>query len=253
MSHGPTRGYQAEYSKDHPELYDVGGRGQKAEKILAVLADHLGKGRLSELKVLDVGCSSGIITHHLSPHFASTWGVDIDGAAIAFATKSFGSERLKFQQSDGLGLGFEDASFDVVVCSQVYEHVPDAELLMREIHRLLRPGGVCYFSAGNRLSLMEPHYHLPFLSIVPKAVAHRYLKVLGRGDHYYETHRTLWGLKRLTSRFRIVDYTERVLREPARFQMEDVVREGSLAHKIVPTVLGMLYFLCPNYIWILVK
>lgn len=253
MSHAPARPYQNDYSKDHPELFDPSSREQKAQKILAVLADHLGKDRLGKLTALDVGCSGGIITHYLSPHFATTTGVDIDAGAIAFANERFGSDRLRFQESDGLGLGFPSESFDVVVCSQVYEHVPDAEVLMREIHRVLRPGGVCYFSAGNRLALMEPHYHLPFLSIVPKPVAHQYLKLLGRGDHYYETHRTLWGLKRLTARFRVVDYTERVLREPSRFRMEDVIREGSAVHRLVPLALGALYFLCPNYIWVLVK
>lgn len=253
MSQVNHRGYQTDYSKDHPELYDVTGREQKAKKIVAVLADYLGSEKLGTLSALDVGCSSGIITHYLGPRFGRTCGVDIDGAAIAYATEHFASDRLRFQKSDGLGLPFPDASFDVAVCSQVYEHVPDAEILLREIHRVLRPGGVCYFSAGNRLAVMEPHYHLPFLSVVPKRVAHRYLRLLGRGDHYYETHRTLWGLRRLTRAFRVVDYTRRVLAEPARFEMEDVVREGSLVHRLLPHAIDALYWACPNYIWVLVK
>ena len=94
----------------------------------------------------------------------------------------------------------------MVVCAHVYEHVPDARRLMAEIWRLLRPGGVCYFAAGNRLSIMEPHYRLPFLSWLPPSAADRYLRVTGKGNSYYERHATLWGLKRLTRDFTVIDY-----------------------------------------------
>jgi 2-polyprenyl-3-methyl-5-hydroxy-6-metoxy-1,4-benzoquinol methylase len=245
--------YQTDYSKDHPELYDFAGREVKAKKIVAVLTDYLGSEALQDKTALDVGCSSGIITHHLSKSLGRTCGVDIDAQAIAFANRQFGSEKLRYETSDGLVLAFADCSFDIVVCSQVYEHVPDADRLMSEIHRVLRPGGICYFSAGNRMSLIEPHYRLPFLSIVPKSVAHVYLRLLKRGDHYYETHRTLWGLRRLTRRFRVVDYTLRVLRQPARFCMEDVIREGSLLHHLMPIAVRPLYWAIPNYVWLLVK
>jgi len=245
--------YQTDYARDHPELYDVAGREVKAKKIIAVLADYCGSDSLAGKTGLDVGCSSGIITHYLSKHLSSTWGVDIDAEAIAFARRQFGSEKLRFEASDGMVLGFPGVSFDIVVCSQVYEHVPDADRLMKEIHRVLRPGGVCYFSAGNRLSVIEPHYHLPFRSVVPKPVAHAYLRLLRRGDRYYETHRTLWGLRRLTSDFRVVDYTIRILREPARFYMDDFLREGSLAHRLVPLAAHGLYWVIPNYVWLLVK
>ena len=51
-----------------------------------------------------------------------------------------------------------------VVCNHVYEHVPDAAALMRDVHRVLRSDGVCYFAAGHTLQLIEPHYRVPFLS-----------------------------------------------------------------------------------------
>src|SRR5947209_3289660 len=100
-----TRAYQTGYSKDHPELYDLAGREVKAKKVLAVLEDYFGAAALGEKTALDVGCSSGIITHHLARTFAKTWGVDIDAEAIAFANREFGSDRLRFDTSDGMVLG----------------------------------------------------------------------------------------------------------------------------------------------------
>jgi hypothetical protein len=79
------------------------------------------------------------------------------------------------------------------------------------------------------------------------------LRLTRRGQHYYENHLSLWGLRRMVSAFRIIDYTERVLREPKKFHLEDTVREGSLLHRRVPVAMRALYFACPNYIWLLEK
>lgn len=74
---------------------------------------------------------------------------------------------------------------------------------MDEIYRVLRPGGVCFLAAGNRFVFMEAHYHLPFLSVIPKWMAHKYINLFKKADYYYETHLTYWGLKKLVSKFDI--------------------------------------------------
>ncbi len=56
---------------------------------------------------------------------------------------------------DALDTVFEDNKFHVVICNQMYEHVPDPERLMNEIFRILTPGGICYFGAINRLKIIE--------------------------------------------------------------------------------------------------
>lgn len=79
---------------------------------------------------------------------------------------------------NGMGLDFPDHHCDVVICSQVYEHLPDATRLMDEIYRVLTPHGICYFAAINRVKLMDFHYNLPFLSIIPRSLAYLYLRIL---------------------------------------------------------------------------
>jgi len=234
------------------EMYDYVVRRKKANKILAVLRDCLresdGKKRL-----LDVGCSTGIITSELSRCFDSTLGIDIDRDAVEYAKKHFSRSTLDFSIQDSMNFAVADNSIDVAVCNQVYEHVPDAARLMSEILRVLKPGAICYFAAENRFNIMEHHYNLPFLSVVPRRAAHFYLRLMRRGDYYYERLYTYWELKRLASRFEIVDYTSRIIREPERFHADDLVKPGSAARKIALLVLKTCYWLFPAYIWILKK
>lgn len=246
------RGYQDRYSSIRPHsVFDSESRIRKAETILAVLNSQLGT--TTQLKLLDVGCASGIISHHLSRHFRSTIGIDIDDDAILYASERFDQPGLSFFKRDCLQAGLDSSEFDVVVCAHVYEHVPDANMLMAEIWRVLRPGGVCYFAAGNRLAIMEPHYRLPFLSWLPPAGADAYLRVTRKGSSYYERHATLWGLKRLTRNFTVIDYTPRLIDDPDAFGLGYLLRKGSRSHHLAKAMLRHFYWLCPTYVWLLKK
>lgn len=134
--------FSAQYAVAHP-----GGRERKALTVRAVIADFLGEQRLG---ALDVGAAGGVIDAWLAGHFGSVVGLDVDGAAIEAARAQFTRPNLRFEVGSGLALPFADDRFDMVLCMHVYEHVPDAAALLREIRRVLKPGGVCYFAAGNR-------------------------------------------------------------------------------------------------------
>ena len=139
--------------------------------MLSVLEDFLQE-PLSECEVLNVGGSAGAIDNFLADHARRVVGVDIDDSAIEHAQENFVKDNLLFKVADALDLPFDDASFDVVICSHVYEHVPDPVQMFSEIYRVLRSGGICYFSAGNRIMWNEPHYNLPLLAILPRPLAH---------------------------------------------------------------------------------
>jgi SAM-dependent methyltransferase len=244
--------YQERFSETHAgEMFDAGARRLKAAKVVAILADHIGD--LSRLSLLDLGCSNGMMTGFYGEHFKSVVGVDIDEPGIAYATAHNTRPNVRFELSDGMDTGLAAASVDLVTCTHVYEHVPDAERMMAEIDRVLRPGGVCVFIAGNRLTLMEADNHLPLLSLLPRALAHRYMRLMGKGDRYYEHTRTVWGLRALARRFVIHDYTARVLKEPERFEATDMVRSGTFKQRVALTMVGAAYWLSPTYIWVLEK
>lgn len=244
--------YQYNYSQIDPILYNIEGREQKAKKIIAVLSDYFGTD-LKHMKLLDIGSSTGIMTRFLSESFDETIGVDIDVKGVEYAKKNFESEKLHFELGDSMSLQFSDNSFDVINCTQVYEHVPDSKILMAEIYRILKPGGICYFSAGNRLVLIEGHYNLPLLSVFPKRMAHCYLRILKKGSYYYEKHLTYWGLKRLTSNFERIDYTGKIIADPIKYSATEMIRQGSIKQRVAKIILRVAYWIFPDYIWLLKK
>lgn len=245
---GLQYGFSSAYSD---AAYSVAGRERKARKVLAILEEA--SGPLAGKSMLDIGCSAGIMTRLFAPSFASVVGTDIDMPALEHARKADEFASVSWVVADSQRLPFDDETFDVVNCAHIYEHVPDANLLMSEIHRVLRANGVCFFSAGNRLSYMEPHYHIPLLSVVPKFVAHRYLRILGRGKHYYETHFTYWGLRQLVRRFDFEDYTLRVVGEPHKYFADDMISPGSTKQRWVLRLLKVAIWICPTYLWVLRK
>ena len=231
------------------------GRIKKAEKILAVLADYAHRNQLSldRMSCLDLGCSSGLITKHFGGRFHSVIGVDPDAIAVGMARKT-GDGTVHYAIADGSRTPFPPDRFDVIICNQIYEHVPDAEDLFREIFRLLKVGGICYFSAGNKYMVMEPHFKLPFLSWLPPFLADQYLKQMRGVDHYVEKHYSLRQLKKsLAALFRIVDYTVTVIKNPKQYHLDDIIRKGSVANTLPAAILRLALPLIPNYIFILVK
>ena len=247
------RSYQYDFSKRLPgAVYNHAARERKAKTILAVLEEFFGNS-ISDLSLLDVGCSTGIISHFLSNYFRSVIGIDIDTNAINFAIKNFKKSNLYYLQGNSMQMSFPDRTFDVITCIQVYEHVPDAKQLANEIHRVLKPGGVCYFAAGNRLNIKEPHYNLPLLSIVPRPLAHRYIKAAGKGDYYYEKHFSYWGLKNLIKNFKVIDYTKKMIYSPYSYHVDYMLPLESKKARFAKWVVKYAYCLCPGYIWLLQK
>ncbi len=241
----------------NPHCHPASDRVRKAEKILAILQDYLGPD-LHAHTCLDVGCSLGIISATLAPHFKRMVGVDVDRPAVyqaaeASANRLPGSSLPQYALGSGHTLPFADASFDVAICAQVYEHVTDQAALAREVERVLRKGGVCFFSGPNRLAVVEEHYWLPFLSWPPRPLASAYMRLFKRGQVYDAYPRFYWQIRRLWRNFEIHDYTWRMLREPQRFGVGERVDKYPWLAAVPEVVLRGLAPFYPNYNWILVK
>ncbi|MCB0064497.1 MAG: class I SAM-dependent methyltransferase, partial [Caldilineaceae bacterium] len=221
----------------------------KAQKIVQILQDYLGS-RLRQARCLDLGCGNGVISRTLAAEIDQVIGMDLDPVLIrnGQAAHSHG-----FAMADAGQVPLADASCDIVVCAQVYEHTDDQPALAREIWRVLKPGGICFFSGPNRLAVMEEHYWLPFLSWLPLPLAHRYMQLLGRGSYYDIRPLTPWQARRLWGRFAVIDYTETMLTDPARFGIADKIAQSWWFDLIPKQAIKLLLPLVPNYNWILVK
>ncbi|TSE18343.1 Ubiquinone biosynthesis O-methyltransferase [Tepidimonas alkaliphilus] len=137
-------------------------------------------GALSGRDVLDVGCGGGILAEAMARRGARVLGIDLADKPLKVAQlhaleqgvtglqyRAVAVEELAQQQS---------ASFDIVTCMEMLEHVPDPASVVAACAALVRPGGWVFFSTLNR----NPKAFL--LAIVG---AEYVLRLLPRGTHEY--------------------------------------------------------------------
>ena len=104
------------------------------------------------LNVLDVGCGEGCISELLARRGCNVWGVDRSAEAVKTAAECAVENGLAIDYRVGSAekLPYEDATFEVVVCIDVLEHVTDVPKVVREMARVLMPGGFFLFDSINR-------------------------------------------------------------------------------------------------------
>jgi len=244
---------QENFAASHPAMYETSGRAAKAKTLLRVLQDA--KMVDTNSTAVNVGCSTGIMDHHLEPHFSIYVGVDIDASALKFAKETAVRSETLWAQGDGIRLPLKTGTFDVAICSQVYEHVTDPDELMNEIFRILKPGGYCYFAATNKYSIIEQHYFVPFLSWLPKTIAHKYLQLLKKGSFYYENHLSYSHLKKIVAKFELIDYTATIIEKDSIYHTSYLFEGYFRSAKRYIAVLLAKYckFAMPGFIWLLKK
>ena len=104
-------------------------------------------------RVLDVGCGGGILSESMAARGANVTGIDLSDKALGVARLHLYESG---QQVDYVHAAAEDfatahpASFDVVTCLEMLEHVPDPASTVKACAGLLKPGGIAFFSTINR-------------------------------------------------------------------------------------------------------
>ena len=103
--------------------------------------------------ILDIGCGNARDIVAIRDTGAEVIGVDSSPGMVNAARqelRSIGKCSVSVEVGDATCLAFPDASFDKVLCSEVIEHIPDALLALREVRRVLKPGGVLVLSTPNK-------------------------------------------------------------------------------------------------------
>lgn len=110
------------------------------------------------LRILEIGCGAGVLCLELAPQADTVMGIDVSQVALHFANRVKTHARVTnvaFFQGDAEHLPFANACFDVVICSEVLEHVLQPDQALREIKRVLTPEGTVFLSTPCALSLSD--------------------------------------------------------------------------------------------------
>jgi 2-polyprenyl-3-methyl-5-hydroxy-6-metoxy-1,4-benzoquinol methylase len=114
----------------------------------------------SEKDVLDVGCGTGYGTAYLAENAKSIVGIDISKQALRWARKHY--PVTDFIEMDVQQLRFANNTFDLIVSSENFEHLPNQEKHLDELARVLRPDGLCFVASPNpEMTIgLKNHYHV---------------------------------------------------------------------------------------------
>lgn len=138
---------------------------------------------LAGKNVLDVGCGGGILSEGLAQRGAHVTGIDMGEANLQVAKEHAESQGLSihYQHIAVEELAAQQpASFDVVTCLEMLEHVPDPSSIVQACATLVKPGGHVFFSTINRnpksyaLAIVGAEY---IMNLVPKGT-HDYMKFI---------------------------------------------------------------------------
>lgn len=139
---------------------------------------------LKGLRALDVGCGGGILSDSMARKGAEVTGIDL-------ATKALRVAQLHALEACTTGVTYREisaeamaeeqpASFDVVTCMEMLEHVPDPASVVKACSQLVKPGGWVFFSTINRntkaflMAIVGAEY---VLQMIPKGT-HEYAKLI---------------------------------------------------------------------------
>lgn len=135
-------------------------------------------------RVLDVGCGGGILSDSMARRGADVTGIDLSGKALKVAqlhALEAGTKGVSYREVSAEAIAEEQpASFDVVTCMEMLEHVPDPSSVVRACSTLVKPGGWVFFSTINRnpksfvFAIVGAEY---LLQLLPKGT-HEYAKMI---------------------------------------------------------------------------
>ena len=139
---------------------------------------------LNQKRVLDVGCGGGILADSMARKGADVTGIDLASKSLRVAqlhALETGTPNIQYREVSVEALAQEQpASFDVVTCMEMLEHVPDPGSVVRACAELVKPDGWVFFSTLHRsakafmLAIVGAEY---VLNMLPRGT-HEYAKMI---------------------------------------------------------------------------
>ena len=130
----------------HPSY--VWRRGQ--DRRLDLIRQHV---PLENRRILDIGCGVGMYVSRFRAFSNSVYGIDVEPDRVVTGSRN----HPNLMVARGEDLPFQSCAFDVVFLHEVLEHVDDDSQVLREVARVLSPGGHAVIFVPNRLYFFETH------------------------------------------------------------------------------------------------
>jgi ubiquinone/menaquinone biosynthesis C-methylase UbiE len=158
-----------EWEKHHssPKDYWYRRNALGSHFLLKYLSGHL--------KCLEIGCAAGQFSELLCRQGHVVFGVDISSGMVEATRtrlRALGVPEVNFQSCAATSLPFDKESFDLVTALDVLPYIENQPAYLREVHRVLKPGGLAFLNNVNRASL---HMTILLITRLPKAFGGRYL------------------------------------------------------------------------------
>ena len=128
------------------------------------------RGISKQLDIADIGCNAGVMSMIWAKEGHRVSGLDVNAALLEIAKQRARHENLNidFVLGSATDLPWENASMDVCIAPELLEHVADWQTCLNEFIRILKPGGVLFFSTTNKLCPAQQEFTLPLYSWYPR-------------------------------------------------------------------------------------
>ena len=194
--------------REHPDEKYLQGRYKAGKDTFEFLSNHL---EIKGKRILEVGCGSGAILKYLHDHGASVKGIDLSREYLEYGKMKY---QLDLEHINLFDLP-DDHKFDLIIYSDVLEHVLHPKTHLKKIKTLLKKGGILYIKVPG-VKHSQKAYQADFLKSLQNAHVYYFtattlrnlLSCCGYSKIYSdETVRSLWKISEDSNAPIINDYT----------------------------------------------
>ncbi|MCK5037739.1 MAG: methyltransferase domain-containing protein [Thermoplasmata archaeon] len=146
------KSYDEIWGKSREEETSLGWKYDQGRLHKTILKNLKYHDKKEKVKILEVGCGKGDLTEKLAGMFSDTFALDISTTGVA-NTLDRTKGKVNLVITDATRLPFKSNFFDIIICSEVIEHIPEKKKVILEFNRIMCKGGALILTTPNPYSI----------------------------------------------------------------------------------------------------